>query len=531
MDDFAVWDMVLPQASVTALYTGTLTPLTVVPAPPPPPAPLTALNSLRLTYRNAATPQVDVDWTDSTQNWTLETSRNLQDWAHLDVAKYTIPQAGAFRVTEDSRSSDFYRLRQVGSPNLYVIGDSISTPGAWPKNLAPLAGRHTFSQAIGGTTSPSMVARMRGVELSYPLTNPVTAGTIRMKWRRHIADRTNDPARRVEWAYYAKAVSEPTGIEVYQHGRYIGSAKRSVLNFSTNFASNPKTITCPGHGLAAGDRVTFISNDPAYPDNLDVTDSASAWNFTSANLPSTLIERRVYFAANVTTDTFEVKEFTSDAATLNLGSNATGTPSIECGWSYDVDFAGGTWDVTWTARTKYDDWIWLLEVSANDMPTTNAVTNLTIPNNLLLLQQMIEINPRFLIVCPTSGSFLGREPGSVNWNNYYNTYMPWVKTNYPDNYIDTMALFDAQRTAKEKSFLTDPAVPEKLWIEGQPTNEATWVASRVYTATGHETWVGPGYIPLKYRTGTTFSDDIHPNVYGNIVIANAVAAKITAKGW
>ena len=540
IDDFAVWDLVLPQSSISALYSGTRSPLTVSTTDTSPgvaPAPL------RLTYRTGTTPKVDLDWTDFSAAWTLETSRNLTDWAHVDVASYTNPAQWDFKVTEDARSGDFYRLRKVGSPNLYVIGDSISTPGAWPINLAPLVARHTFSQAIGGTTSPSMVARMRGVELTYPLTTPVTHGTIHLKWSRHVADRTQDNTYKTQWAYYAKAVSEPTGIEIYQHGRYVGSARRSLKNFTTNFAASPKTVTCPGHGLAAGDRVTFISNDPAYPGNLDVTDTSglagtpvvgAGWSYSSPFLPAALVERRVYFAANVTTNTFEVKELAGDATTLNLGGNATGTPCVECGWSYDVPFTTGTWDVTWSARTKYDDWIWLLEVSANDMPTTNMVTNMTIPNNLLLLDQLIEVYPRFLIVCPTSGSFLGREPGSVNWNNYYNTYMPWVKTNFPDSYIDTMALFDAQRTAKEKGFLTNPAVPELLWIPtaaagGKPTDQTTWLVTKTQTTGTRQSWVGPGYIPLQLRT--SFDDDIHPGNAGNLVIANAVAAKITAKGW
>jgi hypothetical protein len=448
----------------------------------------------------------------------------------VDAANYINLQQGSFRITENARYRDFYRLRKVGSPRLYVIGDSISTPGAWPTPLANTTGRHTFSQAIGGTSSPSMVGRTRGVELYYPVTNPTIAATIRMKWQRHIADRTQDPARRAEWAYYAKSVSEPTSIEIYQHGRFIGLAQRNLRNFTTAHAINPKQIRCPGHGLTNGERVTFISNDPAYPGDLSVTSLRSAWEFTSSHLPPAVVDRRVYFAANVTDDTFEIKEFIGDTASLNLGGDATGNPAAECGWSFDVSHTGETWDITWAARTKFDDCIWLLEVSANDMPGADVAT-WTIPNNLLLIKQMIEIKPRFLIVCPIAGSFVDRGPGSWSWTNYYVNYMSWVYANYPDNHIDTMAVFDTLRSAKEKGFLTDPATPEKLWISGQPTNEATWVAYRVDTVGAHETWVGPGYLPLQYRTGSTFSDDIHPNTYGNQIIANAVAAKIAAKGW
>ena len=416
----------------------------------------------------------------------------------------------------------------VTPPGIYVVGDSISTPGAWPSKLEKLTGRHVFSQAIGGTQSPSMVARARGVELVAPLANPVNPGTIHLKWSRHIADRTQDPKYRSQWAYYAKAVSEPTRIEVSQHGKPLGLAQQELKKFTTDHAASPKTLRCPGHGLAAGDRVTFLSNDPDYPADLTCGEPPARWNFSSTKLPGAVIERRVYFAANVTPDTFEIRELAKDADTLDLGGNATGSPSIECGWSFDVNYTGGPWDVTWNARTKYDSWIWLLEVSANDIPGS-PVTKLTIPNTELLLKQMTGGHPRFLIVCPPSGSFADRGPGSFNWTNYYDGYMPWARKTFPDNHIDTMAIFDAQRTAKELSMLTDPKKPQHFWIKGAPTNEASWEFFPTATPDAFETWVGPGYIPLQFRAG--FNDSIHPNNGGNQLIADAVAAMLKAKGW
>lgn len=414
------------------------------------------------------------------------------------------------------------------SPDLYVVGDSISTPGAWPSKLQALTGRHTFSQAIGGTQSPSMVARARGVELVAPKTNPATPGTIHMQWSRHIADRTQDPKYRAQWAYYAKAVSEPTRIEVYQHGQPLGLAKPLVKKFTTDHKAHPKVIHCPGHGFTAGDRVTFLGNDPDYPTDLSCTDAAARWNFSSPNLPRAIVERRVYFAANVTPDAFEIKELQKDAATLDLGGDACNNAAIECGWSLDVNYTGGLWDVTWTARTKYDSWIWLLEVSANDIPGSPVMT-VTIPNTQLLLKQMTGDQPRFIIVCPPAGSFPDRGPGTFSWNNYYDTYMSWARQTFPDNHIDTMALLDTHRTPKELAMLVNPKTPQHLWIKGTPTNEASWEAFREATPEAFETWVGPGYIPLQYRSG--FADGIHPNNGGNQVIADAVAAMLKAKGW
>ena len=482
----------------------------------------------KINFRAALPPKIDVEWADSTMGWTLEISRDLNNWAHLDAADFERSQAGNFKFSQDPSSTNFYRLRKVGSPNIYVVGDSISTPGAWPINLATSTDRRTFSQAIGGTTSPSMVNRARGVELVYPLTAPVTTGTVRMRWKRHLADRTNSNTYKTQWAYYSKAVSEPSSIEVCQSGRFLGNAKRLLKPFTTDYTLNPKAIFCPAHGLSAGDQVTFISNDPGYPTDLLVSDSAASWNFTSANLPSAIIDRRVYFAANVTADTFELKEMPNDSATLDIGSNSIGNQSIECGWEYNVNFTGGAWEVTWAARTKYDDWIWLLEVSANDIPIYSA-TAVTIPNTQLLLKQMIEINPRYILVCPPVGYFTERGPGTFSWTNYYDVFMPWVRANHAGNYIDTMAVWSATRTAKELSLLQDPAVPECLWLEGTPTNQATWKVYRVATAGLTQSWVGPGYTPLHLRTG--FADSIHPNTAGNKLIADAVAALFAQKGW
>lgn len=423
------------------------------------------------------------------------------------------------------------------SSGIYVVGDSISTPGAWPKNFALLIKRPVFSQAIGGTQSPSMVSRALGVELVAPKSAPTAPGLVPMRWRRHLADRSDDPFYRKQWAAIVKSVSEPTAIEIFRNGRSAGFARRIVKNFTTDHAAAPKTITSPAHGLNEGDRITFISNDPKYPTDLTVLDAKEAWDFSSPRLPSALIERRVYFVANPTPDTFEVKEFRKDTETLDLQSDATGAPSIECGWAFDLEFEGGPWDVTWAARTPYDNRIWLFEVSANDIPV-KPVETYTIPNTLALLKQMDGPHPRFLIICPPSGSFANvdnpsrdRGPGSFNWKNYYETYMPWVKANYPDNHIDTMALLNARRTAKELSYLDDPNTPKRVWLANasKSADPSTWKIYNEPTPDTTISWIGPGYTPLHLRAA--FADGIHLNLEANQILSRAIADMIAKKGW
>jgi hypothetical protein len=478
----------------------------------------------------AGSGEMSVQWSDSSESWVLEMSHDLTDWGLMNSDAYIRTGEAGFRfISPAAGERGYFRMRQAGSPSLYIIGDSISVNGTWPNHLAQATGRHTFTQAIGGTTSPTMVNRARGVQLLHPQEGSyVSSGTVRMRWGRHVADRTQWEPLRSWWISCPKAVSEPTRIEVYQGGRFVGLAKHDTRFFITDHANFPKRIHCPGHGFAEGDRVTFLSNDPAYPHDLSVMDHSARWNFSSPRLPAGIIERRVYWAANVMPDSFEVKELAGNLETMDLGGDVQGDPVVEKGWYFDLPHPGGVWNATWKARTKYDDSIWLLEVSANDFPIYDPAA-VTIPSTLLLLEQMTEINPRFVVICPPSGSSPDRGPGSANWNNYYQSYLPWVKLHYPGHHLDLMALMDAERSSKERSMLADPDVPELLWIRGSPATESSWEASADPVAGAARMWIGPGYIPLQFRAG--FTDGIHLSTAGYVFLAAKVKDFIAAKGW
>ncbi len=475
-----------------------------------------------------------LQWSDPDEQWRLQQSPDLARWFYPGIDLLTRSESHSFSYHDDSFSGKmYYRLKKTGQRRIYVVGDSTSHYSGWPLRLQTLTGIPAFSQAIGGTKSPSMVQRAAGVELMTSMVagQAYPAGPIRLRWHRHMAERTQDPwseTYRSQWPSLVKTVAEPTAIEVYQDGGFIGNASRMLKKFSTDHANAPKTIHCPGHGLTNGDRVAFISSDPAWPADLSAADNALEWNFTSPLLPANLIERRVYFVANESADFFEVREMQGDANTLDIGGDSTGEQFVECGWELDFTHAGGPLDITWRTRTPYDDWIWLLNVSANDIPSFDAMS-VTIPNTESLLDRLLEPNPRFAIICPLSGSYVNRNPGSFNWNNYYYTYMPWVKTNHPDRHIDTMALLSAHRTAKERSFLSNPEIPQLLWIKGSPQNESSWQASLEPFEGATQHWVGPGFVPLQFRAN--FEDDIHLGNAGNQVLAEAIADFIETKGW
>ena len=474
---------------------------------------------------------VVMDWSDPTAHWVLQRSQDLRGWCHVDAARYARVEPDRFSFADDlSAEREYFRLHKVGQDRFCVVGDSISTRKKWPHNLALLTGRTVYSQAVGGSHSPQMVAQAQGVELAYPIpgVHKISPGRIQVRWHRHMALLTRYENYRTQWAECAKSVSEPETLEIYMGTRFLGLAQRVLKPFTTEYASDPRRIVCRQHGLQDGDRVVFMSTDPNWPVNLSVLSAEALWSFSSPNLPAAVVERRVYFVAHAEADSFEIKEFSSDTETLDLGGNAQGENYAECGWYGQIDYPGGTWNLKWHSRTEYDDWIWLIEASANDFAGSSAVT-VTIPNTETLLDQSTEIQPRFVLVCPPIASGPPLYPGSYGWTNYYNTYMPWVRSAYPDNHIDTMALLGSMRTPKELGFLQDPAVPELLWIRGDPRYEDTWEASADPLDGGYQMWVGPGYTPLQFRAG--FYDGIHLGAAGNQALASAVAAFVAAKGW
>lgn len=480
---------------------------------------------------NRETGRAELTWEDANNRFLLERSPDLSSWAQMHPSLYVTSAPSLFHFSQPAGNQGYYRLRPAGQNRIYVIGNSISTRTTWPDDLEWLSGKHVFSQAIGGTTSDTMVHRAAGVEFFYPQKgrHAINPGPVKIKWKRHNARRMTLNDYRNVWADYAKTVSEPYTIEVFNNGEWLGCARRMTAQVTTDYAHDAKKLYWPGHPLTNGSEVVFFTDDPAYPSDLSVTDGTNGWRFSSPWLPGSIVERRVYYVANAGPDDFEIKEQSKSASTMDLGGNASGPVFIEYGWEFDWTYPGGDWNLTWKPRTKYDDWIWLLEVSANDFPSQNAIT-FTVTNTLTLLSQMTPVQQRFIIICPPSGHKSDRGPGSFNWTNYYDSYMPYIKTHFPSNHLDTMALLDAGRTATELGFLDDPAVPELLWIGGNPTNEATWQAYKTQTGTAtNQMWVGPGYIPLQYRAA--FYDVIHLNGSGNALLAGEINRMLTEKGW
>lgn len=472
-----------------------------------------------------------LSWSDHSGNWILELSNDLHGWAIVDSEDYERSSEGQFAYVKDEmRAAEFFRLREVGSNAIYVVGDSLSTPSTWPDDLEPLVARRIFSQAIGASQSPSMLARARGVEFVHPKItgNMVDAGDLELRWRRHVADRSHLERYRSIWPAVVKTVSEPTAIEVYDQAEFIGLAERLLKPVSTDYAAHPKTCFSAGHGLSNGDPVVFISNDPDAPDELSAGSPFSDWLFSSPRLPANVCEKRVYYATNVSQNSFDLLEYSNALEPLDLGGDALEGVQIECGWSFTVDGAQAPSTVTWKSRTHYDDWVWLLEVSANDIPGL-PVSGVTIPNIERLIAQIVEVEKRFIIVCPVAGSYPPYGPDSNYWEKYYDEYMSSIRAKWPDRHLDTMALLNAFRSAEELSFLENSEIPELFWLRGDPNDPSNWECSLTQMEDSTQAWVGPGYTPLQFRAN--FGDRIHLNATANALIASELAEMLAILGW
>lgn len=423
-------------------------------------------------------------------------------------------------------------LAQESPKKVYIFGDSLSTPQTWPAQFQKLTGIPTFSQAIGGSQSPSQLKRAQGVELMNPETvKNLKEGSQALRWHRHQADRTDDIGRKRHWPYYGAQVATPTKIEVFVDGKKVGEATRILRDFHTDYERSKTQIFCKQHGLQEGSRVTFYSRDPLSPNSdLDLTsaDTPYRWFYTSPDLPKGLVERKVYHVLSATEDAFEVKQLTSDTEPLDVGSDLSGSAYFEAGWTFDLTITNSQSSVTWKSRTVYDNWIFVIASSANDWGKTDA-SKVTIPNTLEMAARNTSRKNRVMVLCPCFGSYSHWSPDSVQYANYYEVYMPAMKKHFGGRLIDIMAILDDERSEEEIVFLKNPEVPELKWISGDPSDASTWKVTDDKHEGGSHQWVGPGYLPLQYRN--SLSDGIHWNGKAGALIAEKVRDKIQAKGW
>lgn len=247
-------------------------------------------------------------------------------------------------------------------------------------------------------------------------------------------------------------------------------------------------------------------------------------------MPPGVTEKRIYWAANVSEDGFELKELPNDAETIDLGGDASGPIHVELGWYLDWDYPGGDWDITFASRTRFDDWILVTHCSANDIPEARLpAMDVTIPNTLAHIATQKSRPPEFLVVMPATGTYPGRGPGSYAYTNYWDVYRPYIQNTFPDRHIDTMALLEPHRLAQEIDLLESPDTPRLVHLRGTTTDPATWEAFDTDQGDTIETWIGPGFTPIQFRR--QMRDRIHFNAAANELIARAILGWLRNNGW
>jgi len=392
-----------------------------------------------------------------------------------------------------------------------------------------------FSSAEGGSTSPSQIDRTRGVVLAYPIQGRHTIAkgplTIRLKRANSPRLRNTTPLYRGQWRHMVKTVSEPRAVEVFNHGHFIGFARRMRNQVATDYSKDRRKLFWPGHPIRDGDEVVIFSeNHPDEPRNITVANWPEVRNWQSPWVPPGITEKRVYWAAHVTPDAFELKVLPNDDTTVDLGGDASGPIHVEYGWHLDWDYTGGDWDITFASRTRFDGWILLTHCSANDIPGPRTPTlKVTIPNTLAHIETLKSHPKRFLVVMPATGTYPDRGPGSYAYNNYWKDYRPYILKAFPDDHIDTMMLLEPHRLPEEIALLTTPDAPRRVHMRGTPTDPATWEAFDTDQGDTTELWIGPRFTPLQFRP--SFKDRIHFNAAANELLARAIVTRMREKGW
>lgn len=454
----------------------------------------------------------------------------------LSVIRYSL----AAIVSASALSANIYV--DTTPRDIAVVGDSMAVN--WPTDLAALYDdREVFNWAIGGTTSLKQIRQFNGVYIDYPQNDDVepddwtpdddsiTAGTVTIRINRNGAHRTyassGDRTYEAQWPAYVAKVSNPSRVFVLNNGERIGEATHNTFEVTTDYGTDINRIYAPAHGLSDGDLVAFWM------------DSATG------TLPSGLVERKVYEVTAATADDFELIAVVQEATPVDIGSDASGTMICESGWTLDWEYAGGDWDLSLSVVHDYSARIILCQTTTNDVDRGDPAGDYhrwpthTLPAIEYLRSQQRSYPKRIVYVTPT----LSHEPGfgsegdpNYEWIN--GTVRVWADAQAAADanfiYVDPyrLAVSEAVYTAEELALLDDPEVPQALHIRGDPHTPASWEAFATDQGDTFHRMVGPGYMPLHFRSGTTFSDSGHwDDDDGAEWLAQQVFNAIESAGW
>lgn len=491
----------------------------------------------------------------------LDASVQLEEVAALSnpwqPSPLPLTTSNGTRTVTDLRTSPsrFYRLRVSPiptadpSPVVTCWGDSLTgNPGTYVDKLKTIFPNRTFQNCgIGGDTAFQIGDRLRGLTLTSPFpafSASTPAGTpVRIVASRTTHARIMNPSLRGNWPVWSGTIANVSKVEFFNAGRKIGETSAPLMaTVTSNRTSDASRLISPGHPFADGDVVHFpagplpsplvvgkpyyvrdangggfalCESDTLYSITANSTSPSS--RFTSAGhpfsngtsvsfrrgaAPPTFYSERVYYVRDADSGGFSLAETPSGPALSTIYSstgNVLGPPGPPL--SLSANFAapspilgpfvlnwshpGGVLDLSIRTTTDRDANTFIFWIGRNN----SARPHETYAELHAAIDHIKSLNARFLIVSVTNGA--GESAGSPYYFGVINLNS-LLRLEFPNEFVDIRSLLI--RSASSDA--------------GDQADRAADIPPR-----------------------SLRSDSVHFNDAGQQIIADALAAELTKRGW
>lgn len=518
--------------------------------------------------------------------YTVFEGSDLSDFTVALTARGTGKPLNLEMGSVTSRSGFYFVEWDVYTPSettgaIQVFGDSISTTTLWPRFVRNEISDPIVSNAVGGLNSLVQSGVSEVYTIDYPVAgkDTITPGTVELRAERysHGSFRRGHYAKL--WLNYSLLIDEVQKVEFFNNGVKIGE-EWEPYSFPvwTNYSSDQQKIfTHPGHELSPGDIVHFdrteyatLTQDISRATPTDVSISTYTASFGAVKnvvgMPHHIVRRQPLYVSEVGTDWLKVSFSKSLSPIIDLGSDGSGNMFCVAGYRFDWEYDGSPdWDISIRTWTKRDDWAVILAVGTNNFTQqTDDFSVMDAGNRYLKWQKSVldiidQTKPSIKEIYAI-GPFIRHSNGAGE-----NAYSPdsitfgevldarkWLANQFGQMYIDVFAEFEARRgdeTAwllenlggnlvaginynKQTGKLMDAdgtdiepgslsTTPREIYGVLGPITQTSWV--------GYDAAKSMGYLPVQFRNGSMdnpYIDKVHPNRFGQEVIADVVLAKI-----
>lgn len=501
-----------------------------------------------------------LEWPDQATN-ILDATSVLEESTTLAAGSWgnsplTVAADAGTRSATDTRGGTARFYRVAGSaidepaPLITCWGDSLTgNPGTYAEKLPVLLpGRSTRNCGVGGDTSLQIADRLRGLTITSPypaFAASTPAGTnVRIAASRTTHARVMNPATGSARAAYAATIANVNKVEFFNRGVKIGGSSTPLsASVTSNRSSNTTRLLAAGHPFANGDVVHFPSGPLPSPliigktyfvrdadpngfslvaDDVTFTIAKTTSRINSSNhdfvdgdvarfRPGAAIPgffaNQIYYVRDADSSGFALAatpggtpittayDYTGvilgkpGRTPVSLTADFAAATNIQGPFVFDWNHPGGPTSLSLRTHTDRDADTFILWMGRNN----NARPHEVYADLHAAVEHIKTLNSRFLIVSVTNGD--NTTGGETVGNQYYTgtvnlNYL--IQKEFPDNFVDVRtALIRAASSSTDDQIDRAADVPP----------------------------------------GSLRSDNVHFNNAGQQLIAEILAAEITARGW